>query len=132
MIPSTLIRLPPQELQNMNIVILKGVSEKYGNLCAIGWVEDKPHDDSEAVTLHEPLYFVNTTLEGGAAITLSFIPTEHQVPMTSEFFTFTKVEIYEGITSIAVAYISMLEQARKYKPVYNTKWESLSSIYKQK
>jgi len=118
----------------MNHVVLRGISEKYPHLCVIGWVEDMPHfEEGTAAFLNEPLFFVNTTSEASKQIELSFLMPEHQVPMTVEFFEYTKVEIYEGVTTLAAAYINMLLNARRdYHPMYFTKWSSIQSIYNQK
>ena len=132
MIPTAMIRISKVELNNMNIVILKGVHEKIPLLSAIGWVEDKPHEDAEAIVLNEPLYFVNTTPEGAREPQISFLPLEYSLPMQEEFFEYTRVTTFEGITSTAEMYINTIMQAREYRPRYTVKWESLSSIFKQK
>lgn len=120
----------PQDLQSMKIVLLRGITPAYPNICAIGWVEDQPHETDEAATLHETLYFVNTST-GGDYITLSFLPPEHGVPWITEFFEYTKLEIFEGVTNLAVAYIENLLIFRSRSPRYQTKIENINSIYKK-
>lgn len=104
------LRLEAQELQNMHIVVVHGVRDDMKDVCAIGWVEDKPHDEGEAVILNEPLYCVYKGAQ------LRFIGPSWGLPLSTEIFEYTKVDVYEGITKIAATYIQHVLKAREYVP----------------
>lgn len=119
-------RLPKNELQAMNIVILRGVNEKDPSLCVMGWTEDKPHDSDEAAVLQEPLYFYpvrdTAVTPGSAPVEIVFIAPPYGVPMCAEFFTYSQLDIYEGVGATGVCYIEAVSNARKYVPTFVSKW----------
>lgn len=122
-----LARNKPEELQSMNVVVLRGISEKDHRLCAMGWVEDKPHDGESAVALQEPLYFYPVHSAPGATVgkepvKIAFLPPEYGVPASAEFFEYTRIDIYEGIHALAICYIEALVKARKYVPMFEPSW----------
>ena len=109
------LRTKPEELQNMNIVFLKGVDSKSPQLCAMGWTEDGPHEDGEAIVLKEPLYCMLQQQQAPnqpPQITIGFIAPPLGVPAKSEFFEYAHVAIYEGVTTVAAKYIEFLIFAR--------------------
>jgi hypothetical protein len=113
-------RLEANNLQTMMVVVLHGVNEKIPGLKAMGWVEDQPHDgEDEAVVLHEPLYFMDKEVRtNGEPVAVAAVMPNIGVPISTEFFTYNKVEIYEGVSVFGVFYIETLLKARSYKPKF--------------
>lgn len=107
-----LVRTEASELQNMNIVVVHGVIENKKDVCIIGWIEDKPHNEDSAVILNEPLYCV---FNGPKIL---FVIPNWGLPASTEIFEYSKIDIYEGITPLAAIYIHHVLRIRDYKPVF--------------
>lgn len=126
-------RNSPEEIQAMDIVVLRGILDSSPSLSVIGWVEDAPHTDSDsAVVLHEPIYFHSqersdqNTSHVKPQVNVSMIIPEFGVPVKMEFFEYTKVEVYEGVSHVGASYIKALLQARQHMPEMVVNWSMLN------
>ena len=114
-------RLEKEQLRDKIIVVLHGVNEKLPQLKAMGWVEDQPHTDSdEAIILHEPLYFTDKEVKSnGEPVGIATVVPNLGVPNSTEFFDYSKVDVYEGTSPFGSFYSDTITSARMYKPRFS-------------
>ena len=133
MIPVTIQRLDPRDLANHEMIIVRGINEKFPALCAIGWVDEAgPHPTDEAALINEPMFFVNTTPPGSHDLQLSFLTLQGEVPLEAEFFEYNRLEKIAGNSITAREYIARLLEARNFYRSALSRFVPLNEIYKIK
>jgi hypothetical protein len=120
-------RNTPQELQNMKVALIHGIDDDRKGLCVMGWFEDELTGENMVgnIRLYEPLFCqidlpAQPDQNGQRRPQALHVHTPpNGVPEYGEYNSFYKVEVFEGISAFAGQYISTLQIARQFVPLYS-------------